>query len=181
MWYQPKTLRRLSQRTFHNSRVPELGELCVPWFLRILWFYSSIGLKLVPWLRRCFLVGGILFNLCILRNPFLIGVFLIRVYCGVQGIFIRGAQVKDMLDPSRIPLTLVSFIPSITYSIYAFQSSHPCIDDLKAHSLALRWIVSFVESFTGALKLLDTTGSSPLLRLQELPLSHIYLVNFKNI
>ena len=94
------------------------------------------------------------------------------VYRGVQGIFIRGAQVKDMLDPSRIPFTPVSFIPSITYSVYAFWSSRPCIGDPEAHSLALRWTVSFVESFTGALaKSSDTTGPSPLLRLQELPLS----------
>ena len=116
-------------------------------------------------------MGEILFNSRILRNPFLIGVFLIRVYHGVQVIFIRGAQVKDMLDLSKIPFTLVSFIPSITYSIYTFWSSSPCIDDLEAHSSALGWTVSFVESFMGALKSLDTTGPSPLLRLQELPLS----------
>ena len=77
-----------------------------------------------------------------------------------------------MLDPSRIPFTPVSFISSITYSVYAFWSSRPCIGDPEAHSLALRWTVSFVESFTGALaKSSDTTGPSPLLRLQELPLS----------
>ena len=117
-------------------------------------------------------MGEILFNLHILRNPFLIGVFLIRVYRGVQGIFIHGAQVKDMLDLSRIPFTPVNFISSITYSVYAFWSSCPCIDDPEVHSLALKWTVSFVESFTGALaKSLDTTGPSPLLRLQELPLS----------
>ena len=83
-------------------------------------FYSSIGLTLVPWLRRYFLVGEILFNSRILQNPFFIGVFLIRVYCGVQGILIHEAQVKDMLDPSRIPLTLVNCIPSIIYFVYAF-------------------------------------------------------------
>ena len=118
-------------------------------------------------------MGEILFNLHILQNPFLIGVFLIRVYRRVQGIFIRGAQVKDMLDPSRIPLTLVNYIPSIIYFVYAFWSSCPCIDDLEAHSSTLRWIVSFVESFMGALKSLDTTGMSHLLRLQELPLSDV--------
>ena len=118
-------------------------------------------------------MGEILFNSHILQNPFLIGVFLIRVYRRVQGIFIRGAQVKDMLDPSRIPLTLVNCIPSIIYFVYAFWSSCPCIDDLEAHSSALRWTVSFVESFTGALKSLDTTGMSHLLRLQELPLSDV--------
>ena len=29
MWYWQKTLQRLSQKTFHNYRVPELEELCV--------------------------------------------------------------------------------------------------------------------------------------------------------
>ena len=106
----------------------------------------------------------------ILRNPFLIGVFLIRVYHGMQGIFICGAQVKVMLDPLRIPFTPASFIPSITCSVYTFWPSHPCTDDLEAHLSTLRWTISFVESFMGALKSLGTTGSSPLLRLQELPL-----------
>ena len=76
-----------------------------------------------------------------------------------------------MLDPSKIPFTPVSFILLITYSVYTFWSSSPCIDDLEVHLSALRWTVSFVESFMGALKSLDTTGPSPLLRLQELPLS----------
>ena len=58
-----------------------------------------------------------------------------------------------------------------TYSVYGFWSSHAYINDLEAHSSALIWTVSFVESFTGALKLLDTTSPSSLLRLQELPLS----------
>ena len=106
---------------FYNSRVSELGENYAYLDLWEFWgFYSSIGLTLAPWLRRCFLVGKILFNSHILQNPFLIGVFLIRVYRRVQGIFIRGAQVKDMLDPSRIPLTLVNCIPSIIYFVYAF-------------------------------------------------------------
>ena len=117
-------------------------------------------------------MGEILFNLHILWNHFLIRVFLIRVYRGVHVILIRGAQAKDMLDPSRIPFTPVSFIPSITYSVYAFWSSRPCVSDPEAHLSALRWTISFVESFTGALaKSSDTTGPSPLLRLQELPLS----------
>ena len=59
---------------FHNTRVPELGELCVPWFARVLrGFYSSMGLIFVPWLRRLFLVGEIFFYSRILRDLFLIG------------------------------------------------------------------------------------------------------------
>ena len=57
-------------------------------------------------------MGEIIFNSRILRSPFLIGVFLVRVYHEVQGIFIRGAQVKDLLDLSRVPFTSVSFITS---------------------------------------------------------------------
>ena len=27
---------KVKSENFHNSRVPELGELCVPWFVRVL-------------------------------------------------------------------------------------------------------------------------------------------------
>ena len=30
VWSRPNTLRRLSQKYFHNSRVLERGQLCVP-------------------------------------------------------------------------------------------------------------------------------------------------------
>ena len=103
---------------------------------------------------------------------FLIGVFLTRVYHRVQGIFIRGAQVKDMMDPSRIPFTPINFISSITYLVYAVRSSRLCIDDPEAHLSTLKWTINLVELFKGALaKSSDTTGPLPLLRLQELPLS----------
>ena len=61
------------------------------------------------------------------------------VYRGVQGIFIRGAQVKVMLDPSRILLTLVSFISSASSRQLFIPSMlfRPCIDDLKAHFVSL--------------------------------------------
>ena len=75
------------------------------------------------------------------------------------------------MDPSGIPFTLVNFIPSITYFVYAFWPSCPCIDDPEAPSSILSWIVGLVESFRGAsAKSLDTTGLSPLLRLQDLSL-----------
>ena len=158
-----------------NSRVPKLGENYAYLGLQGFWrFYSSIGLTIIPWPRRCFLVGEILFNSRILRNSFLIGVFLNRVFCGVQGILIRGAQVRDMMDPSEIPFTPISFIPSITYFIYASWLSHPCIDDLEAPSSILSWTVSLVESFrVASAKSSDTIGPSPLLRLQDLSLSCI--------
>ena len=47
-------------------------------------FYSNVGLTLVPWLR-CFLVGKKLF-ISRISNPFLVGVFLIRVKGGAQDI-----------------------------------------------------------------------------------------------
>ena len=31
VWSRPNTLRRLSQKYSHNSRVLERGQLCVPW------------------------------------------------------------------------------------------------------------------------------------------------------
>ena len=48
-------------------------------------FYINVGLTLVPWLRRCFLVGKKLF-ISRISNPFLVGVFLIRVKRGAQDI-----------------------------------------------------------------------------------------------
>ena len=68
-----KDLLKVKLENFYNSRVSELGELCVPWFVRVLGFYSSMGLIFVPWLRGFFLVGEILFNSHILWDPFLIG------------------------------------------------------------------------------------------------------------
>ena len=113
----------------------------------------------------------IFFNSRILWNPFLIGVFLIRIYHGVQGILRHGAQVKDMLDPLR-HAGPVSFILSTSHSVYAFWSSRLCIDDLEVQSSASGWTVNFMESSTSVLaKSLDTIGPSP--RPQELPLSTI--------
>ena len=42
----------------------------------------------MSWLRKCFLVGEILFKSRILRSSFLIGLFLIRVKRGAQDIFL---------------------------------------------------------------------------------------------
>ena len=104
-----------------NSRVPKLGENYAQLGLRGFWgFYSSIRLTLVPWPKRRFLVGEILFNSRILQNSFHIGVFLTRVFHRVQDILIRGAQVRDMMDPLGIPFTRVNFVPSICNSVYAF-------------------------------------------------------------
>ena len=33
-----KDLPKVKSKNFHNFKVPELGELCVPWFVRILGF-----------------------------------------------------------------------------------------------------------------------------------------------
>ena len=48
----------------------------------------------MPWLRRCFLVGEILFNLRILQSPFLIGLSLIKGNRGVQDISLHTYAVE---------------------------------------------------------------------------------------
>ena len=41
VWYGPNTLRRSSQNYSHYSRVLERVKSCVPFFVRVLGFYSS--------------------------------------------------------------------------------------------------------------------------------------------
>ena len=78
---------KLEKSLVHNSRVLELGGNCAYFRLWGFWgFYSSVGLKSMPWSRSSFLIGENLFNPCIFRNPFLVGVFLIRGKRGAQDI-----------------------------------------------------------------------------------------------
>ena len=83
-------------------------------------FYSSVGLTSMPWLRRCFLVGEKLFISCILQNPFLVGVFLIRVKCGAQDI----SLYTYVCEPCKRHVGPVSFIPS-TYPSMKRHFGHP--------------------------------------------------------
>ena len=44
-------------RISHNSKVLKQGQLCVPWFVKVLgFFYSSKGLTSLPWCRVLFLI-----------------------------------------------------------------------------------------------------------------------------
>ena len=72
-------------------------------------FYSSIGLILVLWLRRSFFVGENLFNSRILRNPFLVGVLLI------------GLSVERKI----FPYILMSWNPSKRHPGPVKNSFHP--------------------------------------------------------
>ena len=66
-------------------------------------FIVSIELTFVSWWRRSFLVGKILINTRILRDPFLIGIPVIKVNHGVQDISLHRHSwrpSKAMLDPS---------------------------------------------------------------------------------
>ena len=77
-------------------------------------FYSSVELTFVPWRRGSFLVGKILINTCILQDPFLIGILLIRVNHGVQDISLythSWRASKATLDSSK-----ASFSPSASLS-----------------------------------------------------------------
>ena len=59
-------------------------------FLRVLGFYSSVEPAFVSWWKRCFLMGKILINMCMLWDLFHIETSLIRVSCRVLDIFILG-------------------------------------------------------------------------------------------
>ena len=77
--------------------------------MRVLGFYSSIGLTSVPWHRRPFLVGKIFMNACILQDPFLVGIPLIRVNRGVQDVSLYThvwSSSKAMSDPSEVYLSI---------------------------------------------------------------------------
>ena len=83
--------------------MPKLGELRIPWFVRALGFYSSVELTFVSWRRRSFLVGKILINTCILRDPCLVEIPLIRVNRVMQGISLHRyswRRRQATLDPS---------------------------------------------------------------------------------
>ena len=129
MGYRPKTLRRLSQK-----RAPTMLEsLCFREIVRTLiceglsGFYSSVGLTSVPWLRRCFLVGEKLFILRILRNPFFVGVSLVRVKRGAQYISLyTHAWIlnKAMSDSSNIHISpSASSFQLILFSLLSSASS----------------------------------------------------------
>ena len=75
----------------HNSRLPELGKLCVPYFLMALGFYSSVEPTFVHWQRRCFIVGKILINVRILRDSSYIGIPLSKVSRRAQEISILNS------------------------------------------------------------------------------------------
>ena len=45
------------EKLFHNSRMPEVGELCVPCFMKVLGFYSSVEPTSVSCVERFFPYG----------------------------------------------------------------------------------------------------------------------------
>ena len=68
----------------------------------------------MPWLRKCFLVGEILFKLRILRSSFLIGLFLIKVKRGAQDIslYTYACRPSHVEPVNFIPLV---YCPSMPY------------------------------------------------------------------
>ena len=83
----------------------------------------------MPWSKSSFLIGENLFNPCIFRNPFLIGIFLIRGKRGVQDISLYthawrpSKATSDSLEihisPSTYSLQLILF--SLLSSAYCLQ------------------------------------------------------------
>ena len=108
----------------------KLGGNCAYLRLWRFWgFYSSVEPKSMPWSRSSFLIGENLFNLCIFRNPFLLGVFLIRGKHGAQDISLythvwrpskaTSDSSKIHISPSTYSLQLILF--SLLSSAYYLQ------------------------------------------------------------
>ena len=136
---------KLEKSLVHNSKVSKLRGNCA--YLRLwgFWgFYSSVGSKSMPWSRSSFLLGENLFNPCIFRNPFLIGVFLIRGKRGAQNISLYTHTWRPSKAPSNsleihifpsaysLPLILFSLLSStycLQLTIFNLLSSAYCAQD----------------------------------------------------
>ena len=121
---------KLEKSLVHNSRVSKLGGNCAYLRLWRFWdFYSSVEPKSMPWSRSSFLIGENLFNPCIFRNPFLVGVFLIRGKHEAQDISLythawrpskaTSDSPKIHISPSTYSLQLILF--SLLSSAYYLQ------------------------------------------------------------
>ena len=94
---------------FHNSRVPELGKLCIPWIVRVLGFLQQVGLIFFPWHRGLFLVRTIFITTHILRDPFFIGIPSSKVYLSPSASFyqllilsMHSSRLIQVLHPSAL-------------------------------------------------------------------------------
>ena len=120
---------KLEKSLVHKSRVSELGGNYA--YLRLWGFwgiYSSVGPKSMPWSRSSFLIGENLFNPCIFRNPFLVGVFLIRGKHGAQNISLythAWRPSKAMLDSSEIHISPSTY--SLQLILFSLLSSTYCL------------------------------------------------------
>ena len=148
-----KTLGEYRCRTgFHNSRMSELGELCVLWVVRVLGFLQQHGLTFVSWLRRSFPVEKIFFASHILRDHFLIGLSRLELNVGHK-IFphmpMHGGQVKShqLRQGFAYPLQLpsVNFISRPYILVVLFR----CFVVRTVESLALSGTVDFILSLLG--------------------------------
>ena len=140
---------KVKLENFHNSRVPEMGELCVPWFVRALGFYSSMGLAFVPWLRRSFLVGEIFFNSRILRDPFLIRLSWLELNMRHKifpYMLMREGQVKPCQSRQRFAYSLqllsVNFISRLYILVILFRCLLPSRCNLQIWSRTIDFILS---------------------------------------
>ena len=112
---------------FHNSKVLELGKLCVPCLWGLGGFYS-IESTPVSWIERSFLIERILINVRILQDSFHIGSPLTRATVGRKAFPFRISW--NLLESCEHHVALVSvglgamyieFVriggPSVTWSI----------------------------------------------------------------
>ena len=88
-------------RTFHNSRVPELGWIMRTCFLRVFGFYNSVEPTFISCIGRRFLIGKIIINGRILQNPPHVRIlFILRLYE-------LRLTMRRKLFPFRIPWRLL--------------------------------------------------------------------------
>ena len=121
----------------------------------------------VTWLRGLFLVGKIFITTRILRDPFLVGIPLIRVSRGAQDVSLyihAWRPSKAMSNSSNVYLS-----PSTSFRQLLFLSMHSGRLIQVSHPSTLwwnRWLYGVVV-YKGTSKVVGLSGSSALLHVNE--------------
>ena len=115
-------------RTSHNSRVLEIGKLCIPWFVRILELLQQQRVDLYSLDQKSFPYKSLLRR--IWRNPFLIGILLSSAKRGGQGISLyiqlwvtRNLVSRSSTYPTPLSLNGISLLMALALR-YALQTPY---------------------------------------------------------
>ena len=94
-----------------------------PLIVRAFEFYSSVELSFVFWWRRHFLVEKIIINTCVLQDPFLVKIPLIRVGYRIQDI----SMYRHSWGPSQVTLgPLVGLVVRHCFASRECEADKPC-------------------------------------------------------